>query len=422
MSIIKSYGTTNTGRKRKHNEDNFLIDRDLQLYVVADGMGGHNAGEVASEYAIRIIRREILKNKDILAKTIKLEKSGDQSDPVDAIRLMEQAIQTACYEVFHMAKKNAGNKGMGTTVVVLLVVGDRAIVAHVGDSRVYLIRKNSLHQLTEDHSMVQEQLKMGKITKAEAENSPFKNVITRAVGIYEYVPPDIIFLDLSKGDKFLLCSDGVYPYFKDSEFLAYIDNDSPLNVIAKKMEHNVLTRGAHDNLTTLLVEVKGLDQKNTQMEVSNKLDLLKRIPLFQYLTYNELVKAYGIISTKKYNKGDIIIKENDIGQEFFILFKGKVAVLKGDVEVAQLFQGSNFGEMGLVDNAPRSATIKALDTCYLMVVERSKFFGIMKKEPQIAVKLLWSLLKVFSARLRTTTDELSKSKEEEHDNPDLFDE
>jgi len=423
MAIVRSHGMTHVGKKRKHNEDNFFIDGDLKLYIVADGMGGHNAGEVASEYTIKIIRREILKNKETIAKTIKAEKEGNQGEPVEAIRLVEHAIQTACYEVYHMAQSNESRKGMGTTVVVLLIVGDRAIVAHVGDSRVYLIRKNRLHQITEDHSMVQEQLKQGKITQKEAENSPYKNVITRAIGIYEYVPPDITYLELAKDDRFMLCSDGVYPYFKDADLLQHLVLKRPLDQLVDLMTQRVLGGGAHDNLTIIVAEVVNINSKVSQMEISSKLDILKKIPLFQYLAYNELVKTYSIISTKKYNAGDIIIQEGDIGQEFFILFKGKVAVLKGDTEVAQLNPGSNFGEMGLVENAPRSATIKALDTCYLMVVERAKFFELMKKEPKISVKLLWSFLKVFSARLRATTNELTEAKntKKEEDNLDLFD-
>ncbi len=412
MAILRSFGATNVGRKRKHNEDNFLIDNDLKLFIVADGMGGHNAGEVASEMAIKVIRREILSQKELLRKAIQDDVEGNQEEPKEAILILENAIQTACYEVFHQAQQNESKKGMGTTVVVVLVVGDKGLVAHVGDSRVYLVRKGHLHQLTEDHSMVQEQLRQGKITKEEAENSPYKNVITRAVGIYEYVPPDIIFLELAKGDRFLLCSDGVHPYFKDKELLSHLSSQETLNSIVDNIVQAVLNGGAHDNLTAVVVEIAEISQQNIQMEVSGKLDILKKIPVFQYLTYDELVKAYSIISTRKYQKGELIIKENDIGQDFFILFKGKVAVLKGDIQVAELFPGSNFGEMGLVDNAPRSASIKAIETCYLMVVERSKFFELMKKEPQIAVKLLWSLLKVFSARLRATTNELSQAKME----------
>ncbi len=410
MAVLKTHGETNVGRKRKHNEDNFLVDDDLKLYIVADGMGGHNAGEVASEYTIKIIRREILKNKDFIIQTIKSESKGEDSELEKVIRLVEYCIETACYEVFHMAQNNKSRKGMGTTVVMLLVVDDRAIVAHVGDSRVYLVRKNKLHQITEDHSIVQEQLKLGKITQKEAENSPYKNVITRAIGIYEYVPPDIIYLELEKNDRFLLCSDGVYPYFSEKELLESLISRKPLEDIASNIIDKILNMGAHDNLTVVIVDVMGISTDACQIEISNKLDILKEIPLFQYLDYKELVKTYSIISTKKYNSGDIIIQEGDIGKEFFILFRGKVAVLKGDIEVAQLNPGSNFGEMGLFDNAPRSATIKALETCYLMVIDRSKFFELMRKESKISVKLLWSFLKVFSGRLRATTKELSEIK------------
>src|SRR5271154_583787 len=244
------YALTDLGRKRACNEDAFFVDDALGLYVVADGMGGHAAGEVASREAV-----------DTLYGMVKRGISGvpEFVDPVseqnirDACRLMESAVQAATYFVFSIAEIDRDKSGMGTTISALLVRGDYAITAQVGDSRIYLVHDGVVEQLTEDHTLIAWQLKQGLITPQEAARSPHKNVITRAVGNREYVQVDTRCVQLAPGVRFLLCSDGLHGYIKDEDIPTIVAMGGTATVerfIALANE-----RGGKDNITAILVEI-----------------------------------------------------------------------------------------------------------------------------------------------------------------------
>ncbi|MFL5445169.1 MAG: PP2C family protein-serine/threonine phosphatase, partial [Myxococcales bacterium] len=219
MPVIRSWARTDIGKKRKQNEDAFLADDALGLYVVADGMGGHAAGEVASAQAVQSIRDALAPCRPILERfaaspTVEVRESISS--------LMETAIQKACADVFDLSQADADRGGMGTTVVAMLIAGKTAVIGHVGDSRVYLYRKGRAHQLTEDHTIVQEQLKRGLISRAELATAENRNVITRAVGIQSSVPVDTLLTDLLPGDLYLLCSDGLWGSIDDERILTLV--------------------------------------------------------------------------------------------------------------------------------------------------------------------------------------------------------
>ena len=178
----EAYGHTDVGRKRQHNEDAMLVDPALGLYIVADGMGGHAAGEVASRRATEVVRHHIESNQVVLQQ---LGTNPTQENRTLAAQLVEVAIQRACADVYRMAAADATKRGMGTTFVCLAVGGGKGVIGHVGDSRIYLVRGGQCHRLTEDHTLVAAQLKAGTITKEQATTSQYRNVITRAVGIQE---------------------------------------------------------------------------------------------------------------------------------------------------------------------------------------------------------------------------------------------
>src|SRR6202165_4491287 len=214
MSVIRSWARTDIGRKRKHNEDAFLTDDALGLYVVADGMGGHAAGEVASAQAVKSIREALEGGRPLLES---FAKAPTVEGREHVAQLMERAILKACADIHAIASGDTGKRGMGTTVVALLAAGKKAVVGHVGDSRVYLFRNGRAHQLTEDHTIIQEQLKRGLITREQVATAENRNVITRAVGIQASVAVDSLGTDLLPGDLFVLCSDGLHGYLDDAE-------------------------------------------------------------------------------------------------------------------------------------------------------------------------------------------------------------
>ncbi len=405
---VRAYGLTDLGRKRQGNEDAFIIDDTHGLYVVCDGMGGHNAGEVASARAIEVVGQFV---QEHFATVRQLAEAPTTQNWLAVQALVEEAVQAACAEIYRMAQADPNKRGMGTTFVGLFIAGDKAVIGHVGDSRIYQLRQGKAHRLTEDHTLIAAQLKAGTITKSEASQSPYRNVITRAVGIQESVQVDTLLFDLLPGDLYLLCSDGLHGYLTDGEAEGLL-NTKPWEQLPKKLIDLANSRGGKDNITAVVVGMGGEVSAEVSSEAAAKMEALKRIPLFQHLTYKEQTAVLAIASTRTYPGGREIVVEGQPGDELFVVVRGRVEVEKGGVEIAELKSGGHFGEMGLIDNAPRSATVRATEPTRLMVVGRAELLHLMRREPVLAVKLLWSLVKVLSDRLRATNAELSEARQE----------
>jgi protein phosphatase len=233
------------------NEDAYLLDNELGLYVVADGMGGHAAGEVASQEAVETVMGMVRRGYAAVERFLN---EGPSEDNVRAVqRLLESAVQAATYMVYAIAENDPEQKGMGTTVSALLTMETHAVVAQVGDSRVYLLRQGGVYQLTEDHTLVAWQVKQGIISEAEAELSPHKNVITRAVGSRDYVQVDTQCIEIGPGDRFLLCSDGLHGYLQEPELPPILGLE--LDAAVAKLIELANARGGRDNITAIVLEI-----------------------------------------------------------------------------------------------------------------------------------------------------------------------
>jgi PPM family protein phosphatase len=248
---IHSSGLTDVGRKRHHNEDSYLIDDELQLYVVADGMGGHAGGGTASRIAVETIDRELRKAKENNESPFGRSTTLQESPLPEVIRA---GVERACYSIFTAAQEDPRLAGMGTTVISLLVKDEFAFFAHVGDSRAYLIRGDLIQQISEDHSLVNEQIKAGMISAEEAKHSRYKNIITRSVGFEEEVQVDVMGLVCEPGDTFVLCSDGLANMLEDREIFEVVQKVSDLQEIPKKLVEMANERGGDDNITVIVVK------------------------------------------------------------------------------------------------------------------------------------------------------------------------
>lgn len=405
----EAYGLTDVGRKRQHNEDAMLVDPELGLYVVADGMGGHAAGEVASQRSSEVVREYIQANRNLLQQ---LGSNPTQENRTQAAQLIEVAIQRACADVYRMAAADPSKRGMGTTLVCLAVGGGKGVIGHVGDSRVYLVRAGQCHRLTEDHTLVAAQLKAGTITKEQSLTSQYRNVITRAVGIQESVQVDTLIVDLLPGDTFILCSDGLHGYLQDEEIAPLVLANGP-EALPKNFVDIANERGGKDNITSVVVRVAGEGAgAEESVEAQSRMEALRKIPLFRHLTYKEQTAVLSIATTRSYPAGRDIVVENQPGDELFVVIRGRVIIEKNGVEIAELGGGGHFGEMGLIDNAPRSATVRSLEPTRVMVISRGELMGLMKRESILAVKMLWSFVQVLGDRLRATNSELSEARQE----------
>lgn len=240
------------GRKRSHNEDSYLIDEDLQLYVVADGMGGHAGGGTASRIAVETIDQQMWGARKAQDNPFAVDGLLQDSPLPDFLR---QAVERACAAIFKTAQDEAHLAGMGTTVITLCVRGEHALFAHVGDSRAYLLRGDLIQQVSEDHSLVNEQIKAGMITPEEAKHSRYKNIITRSVGFEEEVQVDVMGIVALPGDSFVLCSDGLANLVEENEILEIVKNHS-LADAPKKLIELANDRGGDDNITVIVVTME----------------------------------------------------------------------------------------------------------------------------------------------------------------------
>ncbi len=409
---IHFYPRTDVGRVRDHNEDNYLVDRKLQLFIVADGMGGHAAGEVASALAVRLIHQDIKRRQELVRAYAAGEASRDAAREIQA--LMESAVLRACSRIHEEAKSDSAKRGMGTTLSALLVAGAHGFVAHVGDSRIYLYRGGRVEQITEDHTVYNELVRRGRLTKEQIERVAQKNAVTRAVGVYERVDVDTLVIDVLPGDQFLLASDGLHGYINHTaELEAYFEDDDGERA-ADELIELANKKGGGDNITCLLVRVGGVgaDAAQAARKLEQKKEALRNMPLFSKLQERDLLRIMQVAEVMEFEAGQEVVREGERGDELFIVVDGMLHILRGEQVLSEVGAGEHFGEMALIRATPRSATVRAVEHSELIALRRSDFFAILRKEYELAGKLLWQFLGVLADRLDQTSRDLSFAKEE----------
>ncbi len=244
---------THTGMVRSHNEDTIGSDPSIGLAVLADGMGGYNAGEVASGIAVALVTKQ---TRELLSRMgAARPEEGDRRQI--AAEILTDAITHANNSIFHAASSQPQYSGMGTTLVVALLADNFINVAHVGDSRMYRLRGDDLVQLTRDHSLLQEQIDSGMITREMARRSQNKNLVTRAVGIEPAVDPEINSFEVREGDTYLLCSDGLNDMVEDDDIhLTLTSLQANLPLAANQLVQMANDNGGRDNVSVILVQVR----------------------------------------------------------------------------------------------------------------------------------------------------------------------
>ncbi|MDB5219444.1 MAG: serine/threonine phosphatase PrpC, partial [Myxococcaceae bacterium] len=409
---IRFFAATDVGNVREHNEDNFLVDKKLSLFMVADGMGGHAAGEVASAIAVRTIHEEIKREKELLADFLTGARGASRVTNKDILALMEHAVHRACSRIHEEAQSDPQKRGMGTTLSALIILGTRGFIAHVGDSRIYLARGGGVQQVTEDHTVYNELIKRGKLTREQIEKVGHKNAITRAVGVYEQVDVDTLMIEVLPGDQFLLASDGLTGYLETTdELVPYVAKDG--DSATKALVDLAKVRGGKDNITVVLVRLGGEAKDDERAKrLALKREVLGRMPLFARLSDRELLRVMQAVEVRSYDDQAVVIREGDKGDELFIVLSGKVSVSRGGETLTRLGAGEHFGEMALIRAVPRSASVTSDGGAELIVIRRTDFFELLRSEHEIAVKMLWQFLGVLADRLDQTSSELRHAKQE----------
>ena len=390
-TAIEAAGLTDVGRTREHNEDFFLSDRELGLHVVCDGMGGHASGEVASRQAAETVREAVTRDPRFAA-----------DDPAGWEAGLREAITAATAFVHGGGGADHRKRGMGTPCTVLLLRGSRAVLAHVGDSRLYLARDGQIHQLSHDHTFVAEALRAGVITADQAADSPHGNVLTRAGGPQASVLVDTLPFDVIPGDTLLLCSDGLHQYVGPAgrELLDALAAGDFAGLPARLVDF-ANERGGDDNITALAVRMVAAPP-NEEHRVSQKIaDLatLRRIHLFCELSMRELSQLCACLESHVFAPEELIVEQGDVTDGLYVIVEGEVEVLRDEVKLASLATGAHFGEMALLNQRPRTATVRAKDHCRILQLPCQAFHGVVQHDQVVGVKVLWRLAQTLSLRL-----------------------
>ncbi len=399
---IKYWAATDVGRKRADNEDNFLIDENLNLFIVADGMGGHASGEVASAIAVHTIREVVHRERSLFD-------SFDPDNPEDQMEvstLLEYAVHEACSRVFHKAQLEPEKRGMGTTVVALLLIGDHGFIAYVGDSRIYLLREGTIYPLTEDHSLMNELIRSGKLQKDEIATSPyarFKNAMTRAVGVYENVEVDVLDFEIAANDSFLLCSDGLYEYLDEGDIatnLSFTDTDE----IPGRLIDIANTRGGKDNITAVVIQAVGEGGRAGLPLHSSTADIVRRVPVFRRLSFQQLTNLRTRCQLRDFNDGEVLAREGDDNGELAILLEGNARLTRRGRTLKMLAPGDYYGELDLLESSKRQVGVTATTAGRLLFLTRETIHGLIEHDPRLAVKLLWGIHHELSEKVVAALD------------------
>lgn len=396
MSILFA-ARTDVGRHRETNEDNFLVDRKLQLYVLCDGMGGHQSGEVASATAVNVVREALLKNRSVLDA---YERADVGVSERDVLELLEQAVQQASYRVYERGVLNAEQRGMGTTLSLLLVIGNRGFIGHVGDSRIYSWRHGHVRQLTDDHSLYNEMLRTGQLTPELALEGRLRNAVTRAVGVYESVQVDTLAVSLEPGERLLLCSDGLHGYFEEGDIERLIATED-LNAAAEGMIRYANEAGGRDNVTAIVVQISADGEELGQIQHALHFGVIRAQPTFDLLTDLDLRHVIAAMREIVLAPGETLVTEGDKATGLFLVVEGALDVLAGGAAVARVLCGQTTAEFALLVRAEHRAHLVAVGATTVLELTRGAFQQLVVTNAPLGARLTWLLALDQGRRLLT---------------------
>ncbi len=399
--MLKFHARTDVGLKRKHNEDSLLAAEEFGVFVVADGVGGRKAGELASAITVNTFQSYAPQLKSAV-DAFAADSNRETRNAV--LQMLDQAANAASRRVYEAATAT-GRQGMTTTLVAGAIGGGAAFVVHVGDSRAYLVRDHQLRQLTEDHSMVNELIRTGAMTPEDAATSRYRNVITRAVGLYPNVRTDTLHVELLDGDRILLCSDGLSDMVDPDQVLELLVQTSLTGAVDSLIQA-ALNRGGRDNITIIAIEPEAVLEAEA---VAARAKAMENLFLFEDLPFHARLRVGRIVSERFVSPGEVVVKQGEVGDTLFVVVQGQVGVNLDGHEVTVITEGEHFGELALVDNDPRSADIVAKEFGHLLCIDRDALREYCMMEPALGNLLLWKLVATLGIRLRNTNAALSAS-------------
>lgn len=387
------------GKRRKNNEDAVLADPRHGLFVVADGVGGQAAGERASALTVETF---LERGPDLHRLSTDYADAPSQETRVAVLEALEDLCAECSQRVFEMGDAE-GLRGSSTTVVAALVAGGAVFLAHVGDSRGYLLRDGRLHQLTDDHTLVNEMVRRGELTREQARRDRRRNIITHAIGALPTVQADVLAIESLPGDRILLCSDGLSDPVPGAQIQILMAQPDPEEA-AEALLGQALDNGGPDNVTLLLFDPPVAGEPEA---VAARARLLAELFLFRELPMSARMRVGRMVREVEVEAGTVVVDQGAPGRTLYAVVRGELVVEKDGIELAQITAGEHFGELSLVDSRPRSARVRAISDTSLIAIDRQDLVRFCLREPELGNRVLWALLGCLSGRMRVTNDRVT---------------
>ena len=397
MHIKDATALTHTGVQRTINEDAVLMVDHAGIFAVADGMGGAGAGDTASLIAMSSLQAAL----PVLREQASTAASGSTSDRLALVESLELVFQHVDHEV-HGKAQTLGRHGMATTLVTALVVGDYAYIAHVGDSRAYLLRDSSVRMLTDDHSIAMLRFRQGRLTAKELRSSPLRQRLYQVLGAGTEVDVDTAEVKLADDDVLLLCSDGLHAVLDDATIRSLVRLDD-LDGSAAALINAANEAGGPDNISVTLVRV-GADE--APEDVDRVAQVLGDVFLFRSLGTAERHMLAPYLQETVFAPGEVLFEQGEPGDSFYVIVDGSVRISRGDTHLVDVGPGQHFGELSLARPIERSATATALTGTRIYGLHRDRFHEITRRRPTLGATLSVSLLDNVGDRLREMTDRI----------------
>ncbi|MCA9704917.1 MAG: protein phosphatase 2C domain-containing protein [Myxococcales bacterium] len=387
--IHLSAAVSDCGR-RQDNQDSFLMEDDLGLYVVADGVGGHQAGDVASSMATTVVR-------DIVAHW-----RNDQNGLKEkAWAVMHRAVESACATIHRAATQKPDLAGMSTTLTAVLIDGDQAVMGHVGDSRLYLLREGAIEQISTDHTLAAELYRGGVIAREHVDRHPHSHVLTRNVGTQPSVMVETLLLEVHPGDLLLLCSDGLNPALHPPDAaIELLESPSDLAGALGQLVERAKAAGSRDNITAVAWRRDGGDSSLTRPIV----DALRSVPIFTHLGLAALARVASEMTPRSYDTGEVVLHQGDRNAALYVVLEGRLRWELPSGHFAYLERGSGIGSTTLVAARRSPATLTAEQPTRVLVLGSEVFRGLCRLRPRLGTQLLTALADELSDWIDPDTD------------------
>ena len=402
--ISQGYGKSVAGNDWDPSVGAYLADNDLGLYIVSDGVGGQVCGELASALTVRAAAEHVDKQRDVLNGIRSAEAPEEK-----ALKIAEEALLRACAEVYGADRTHSDCESMGSTATLVLMLGNKAVMAHVGDTRLYLHRGGKVHKLSQDHTVIAEYVRMGTISETEANDHVFQNILTRSLGKHRSTVVDTLLFDLLPQDRLLLCSNGLRSAIRNTEELApFFELD--FETIADSIVDHVASLGGSDDMTAVVIRpsrefFSKLRSAPSYRPIDKYFNLLDSVQIFEDLSFRQLQRIINLSQIEYHDAGKTLFREEHYCPGMIVVLEGSVSMTRQGEQTGVLNAGDSAQEISLICERPSHSTYTTLEPSRILLLERDVFRQFTRQFPRIGMTVLGRLSERLANEIDSRTEE-----------------